>query len=99
VIHVIYRHKVAPGTEPAFPPAWEQCKVKMLEHARGLEGATLFRSAQDPSEFVWVTRWTSIEDWKAYWGEGVPDPEGDLLKNDILVEITTLPAITNDAGS
>jgi heme-degrading monooxygenase HmoA len=92
VIHVVFRHRPGANSEAAFPAAWELLKAKMVAQTRGLESATLFRNAQDPSEFVWVTCWTSLEDWKAFWSEGVPDPEGDPARNDILVELKTLTA-------
>jgi len=90
VIQIVYRHKVAPGTEAAFVEAWERCKSKMLGRVRGLLGASIFRNATDPSHVVCISRWSSIEDWESYWGKGVPDPEGELPKNEILIELRKL---------
>jgi antibiotic biosynthesis monooxygenase (ABM) superfamily enzyme len=90
VIQIVYRHEVAPGTEAAFVEAWERCKERMLGRAKGFKEASIFRNATDPTRFVCISRWESLEDWQRYWGEGVPDPEGELPKNEILVEVKTL---------
>jgi heme-degrading monooxygenase HmoA len=90
VILIVYRHKVAPGTEAAFVDAWERCKTRTLAKPNGLLDASIFRNEGDATEFVCLSRWESIEAWKKYWGDGVPDPEGELPKNEILVELKTL---------
>jgi len=90
VIQIIFRHEVEPGTEVAFIAAWENAKSKMLDRVVGFVEASIFQNANDATEFVCITRWTSVEDWKNYWGQGVPDPEGDLPRNEVLVEVRTL---------
>jgi heme-degrading monooxygenase HmoA len=89
--HVIYRHRVPPGSEAAFVAAWERCKRKVCKRAKGARGARLLRSATDPGTFVTVTRWDSLEDWRTYWTEGrVPDPEGDPGANEVFVEVLSI---------
>jgi len=94
-MQVIYRHKIGPGTEAAFIAAWENTKSRMLGRVAGFIEASIFQNANDTSEFVCISRWTSVEDWKNYWGEGVPDPEGELPRNEILVEVKTLTRPTS----
>jgi len=90
VIRILYRHEVAPGTEAAFVEAWERCKSKMLGRAHGALEASLFRSEGTTGEFVSMTRWESLEDFERYWGEGIPDPEGERPRNQVLVEVKKL---------
>jgi heme-degrading monooxygenase HmoA len=90
MVRIIYRHDITPGTEAAFTAAWERCRTKMFSRARGALESTLFRDANDPNAFFTVTRWRSLDDWKAYWGEGVPDPEGEIASNTILLEVMSV---------
>jgi heme-degrading monooxygenase HmoA len=90
VIQVIFRHKVADGTEAAFVTSWEQLKRNMLSRPRGPVEAAILRNASDPTEIVTITLWESVDDWKNYWSEGVPEPEGEPQKNEILEEIKSL---------
>jgi len=99
VILIVFRHDVAPGTEAGFIEAWERCKAKMLGRVPGFLEASIFRNEAVATQFVSISRWESIEDWKAYWGEGVPDPEGELPKNEILVEVKTLQRPTKKTPS
>ena len=99
MIVVVFRHKVAKGTEGAFVEAWERCKTKMLAKANGLLEASIYKSESDATEFVCMSRWASIDAWKSYWGDGVPDPEGELPKNEILVELKTLTSSRKSKSS
>ena len=98
-VQIVFRHRPEPGTEKAFVVAWERCKAEMLGRARGALAASLYQNAADPLEFVTVTRWRSIKDWQRYWGDGIPDPEGELRKNEILVEVRALQAAANTTVS
>jgi heme-degrading monooxygenase HmoA len=89
VILVVFRHPIEPGTEDALVRSWQQCKTKMLGQVKGLLEASIYRN-EAANELVCVSRWASIDDWKSYWSDGVPEPEGELPKNEILVEIKTL---------
>jgi heme-degrading monooxygenase HmoA len=90
VVRIVYRHKVARGAEEGFVQAWERCRTKMLGRAPGALDATLYRDENDPTAFFSVTRWRSVEDWKAYYKEGVPDPEGEMAVNQVLVEVKSV---------
>lgn len=90
MVRVVYRHTVSSGADGTFIEAWERCRTKMLARAPGALDATLFRDVNDPSAFFSVTRWRSREDWEAYYRIGVPDPEGDMAVNQILVEVKSL---------
>lgn len=84
---IAYRHSVPPGEADAFERAWQRCKLHTLSSAPGLVEAALFRSATQPGEFLTLTTWEREEDWRAYWAEGVPDPEGDAQNNVRWVEV------------
>jgi|SRR5581483_9693287 len=92
MVRVIYKHKhkVTPESEAAFIVAWERIRKEMCARAPGVLGAALFRDANDPTTFFTVSRWRSVEDWKAFWGRGVPDPQGDVASNTILVEVKSV---------
>jgi hypothetical protein len=90
VIQIVFRHKVARGTEDAFVSSWEQLKTRLLSRPRGPLEAAIYRNVSDPSELITITRWESIDDWKHYWGGGVPEPEGEPQKNVILEELLSL---------
>jgi heme-degrading monooxygenase HmoA len=90
VIRIVFNYRVASGTEVPFAEAWERFKTKMLAYAPGALDASLFRDENDSTSFVGVTCWSSLEDWKAYWSTGVPDPEGELAINRVLVEVKAL---------
>ena len=90
MIQILFRHRIADGTEATFVASWEQLKAKQLSRSRGPVEAAIFRNASDPSEIVTITRWKSLDDWTSYWSEGVPEPEGELQKNEILEEIKSL---------
>jgi hypothetical protein len=98
MIQVAFRPKIEPGTEAAFVAAWEQCKTRMLGRVAGLVEASIFRRAEDPTRFVCASLWNSIEDWEEYWGNGIPDPEGEFLNNEILIPVRTLVAAADGAS-
>jgi len=37
--------------------------------------------------FVTLTTWESLAAWEAYWGEGVPDPEGDQRATEAWIQV------------
>lgn len=90
MIQILFRHRVAEGTEAAFVACWEQLKKRLLSRPNGPVEAKVFRSVSDPCELVTVTRWESLEDWSNYWRGGVPEPEGERERNEVLVELKAL---------
>jgi heme-degrading monooxygenase HmoA len=89
---VVFKHDVAPGEVDAFTRAWERCKLHAVGTVPGLQEAALLRSATRPNERLTLTVWDSIEAWEAYWNEGVPDPEGDVRKNERWIEVRAVRA-------
>jgi heme-degrading monooxygenase HmoA len=87
VTRIVYQHTVPPGEAEAFARAWQRCKLHTLGKAQGLVEAVLLRSASRPGEFLTLSTWEREEDWRAYWSKGVPDPEGDVRKNEQWVEV------------
>ena len=90
MVRVIFKHRISPGSDAAFEVAWERCRTKLLARAPGALESTLFRDFQDPTAYFTVTRWQSLDDWKAYWANGVPDPEGEIASNALLVEVKSV---------
>jgi heme-degrading monooxygenase HmoA len=87
-IRVMYRKELAPGQdEAALVAAWRKCAGAICGKAKGALGGELFRTAADRRRFVAVMRWESLADWRAFWGDGPPDPEGDPGRNEILIEV------------
>lgn len=84
---IAYKHRVAPGEAEAFVRAWRRCKQHTLSRAEGLVEAVLLRNAGAPDEFLTLTTWRRLEDWRRYWADGVPDPEGDVRSNERWVEV------------
>lgn len=94
MIRVIVRKRLAPGqSESTFINAWLRCNDAICGRARGALGGMLLRDRADPNKLVAIMRWNSLEDWLAYWGGGIPDPEGDADENEILIELAELDRI------
>ena len=91
-VRIMYRKELAPGQdEAALVAAWQRCTRAICGKARGALGGKLFRVDGEPTKFVAVMEWASVEDWRAYWRDGVPDPMGDPRRNEILCEVAELP--------
>lgn len=84
---VTFKHRVLPGEEHGFLEAWRRCKRFTIDCAPGLREAVLLRSARDPRRFVTLTIWESRSAWEAYWGQGIPDPEGDPHATETWVQV------------
>lgn len=92
---VTFEHRVAPGEEKAFLEAWGRCKTHTIACAPGLLEAVLLRHARDPERFVTLTTWESLAAWEAYWGDGIPDPEGDLRTTEAWVQVRAVKRRTS----
>lgn len=90
MIRVVYRLRVPEGAEAAFPRAWRHALQAIRLRAPEVAGAELLRSHADPREFVLVTRWTSVEAWRAFWAAGPAEPQGDPERNELLVEVDSI---------
>jgi len=66
MIRAIYRWQVKPGEEDTFIAAWSRGTHAMRARIRGAQGSVLMRNHHQPSEFIAVARWESLEDWQAF---------------------------------
>jgi heme-degrading monooxygenase HmoA len=66
MIRAIYRWQVKPGEEDTFVTAWSQGTRAIRARIKGAQGSLLLRNSREPSEFIAVARWDSLEDWQAF---------------------------------
>jgi len=66
MIRVVYRWKVKPGQEDVFAKAWAQGTKVIRATVKGARGSLLLHSQKNPSEFMAVARWDSLEDWRTF---------------------------------
>ena len=53
--------RIQPGSEPAFEAAVEQAK-QVIAQASGFRSLKLMRGIEDPSTFLLLNEWDSVED-------------------------------------
>jgi heme-degrading monooxygenase HmoA len=82
----------APCGQAAFRRAWCQAMRAIRAADAGCLGGELLQSARDPDELAIVTRWESLEAWRAFWAKGPPEPQGDPARNEVFVEIDRVDA-------
>jgi len=75
MIRVIYRWKVQAGQERAFVRAWSQGTQAIRATCKGAHGSVLLHSQREPSEFLGVAQWETLEDCQRFWRGPSPDPE------------------------
>ena len=64
-IKVIIARKVARGRQKDLLPFLMELRAKAMEKRGYISGETL-TGITDPDEFLVVSTWTSLEDWKAW---------------------------------
>jgi heme-degrading monooxygenase HmoA len=98
MIRVIYRWKVQAGQEAAFTQAWHQGTCAIRAAYKGAHGSVLLRSQREPSEFLGIAQWDSLEDCQRFWRGTHPDPEafrivaatGTFLSREVCDELQDL---------
>jgi heme-degrading monooxygenase HmoA len=75
MIRVLYRWQVIPGAEEAFAQAWTRGTRAIQETFQGAQGSFLLRDQLDPSAFLAIACWNSVEDCQVFWQSARPDPE------------------------
>ena len=98
MIQVIYRWRVQEGREKVFARAWTQGTRAIRSTCKGAYGSVLLCSHRNPSEYVGIATWESLEDVQAFWDSPPPDPEafrivsetGAFLSREIFDEIQDL---------
>jgi heme-degrading monooxygenase HmoA len=66
MIRVLYHWRVSPEAAAGFPGWWHDGTVHIRSSNRGALGSTLLRSHDDPSLFVGVARWESVETLESF---------------------------------
>jgi heme-degrading monooxygenase HmoA len=98
MIRVIYRWKVHAGQEDAFARGWSQGTRTIRATYQGAHGSVLLRSQREPSEFIGIAHWESLQDCQRFWRSAHPDPEalrmvsetGTFLSREICEELHDL---------
>ena len=92
MIRVIHRLKAPDLSQEALARSWREAMSAICARATGALGGALLRSEKDPSEYLVVTRWESVEAWRDFWSKGPSEPQGDPAHNEILTEIDMFEA-------
>jgi heme-degrading monooxygenase HmoA len=98
MIQVIYRWRVKEGEEEAFTHAWTRGTRAIRSSCKGAHGSVLLCSHRNPSEYVGIATWESLEEVRAFWASEPPDPEafrtvsetGTFLSREVFDEIQDL---------
>lgn len=108
MVRVVYRWKVQAGEEEIFVRAWTRGTRAIRDTVKGARGSLLLRNQNDPSEYIGIARWDTIEDCRAFWESEPPDAEAfevasavsTLLSRTIYDEVLDLtqPVISDDVS-
>jgi heme-degrading monooxygenase HmoA len=75
MIRAIYRWQVQPGQEDAFVAAWSRGTQAIRGQIKGAQGSMLLRSHEQPTEFIAIAQWDSLEDWQNFSKASLPDDQ------------------------
>jgi len=75
MIRVVYRWKVKPGHEDVFVKAWVRGTKVIRTTVKGARGSLLLHSQKNPSEFLAIALWDSLDDWRTFRRGERPDLE------------------------
>jgi heme-degrading monooxygenase HmoA len=64
-VKIIIRRKVSKGKEMQLLPLLLQLRAKAVTQPGYISGETL-RNANDPEDYVVISTWKSVEEWKAW---------------------------------
>jgi heme-degrading monooxygenase HmoA len=64
-VKIIIRRKVSKGKEAQLLPLLFQLRAKAVNQPGYVSGETL-RNTNDPEEYLVISTWKSVEDWKAW---------------------------------
>ncbi|MEM8534691.1 MAG: antibiotic biosynthesis monooxygenase [Chloroflexota bacterium] len=67
MIRIIYKWRVQEADETKFRAAWAKATTAIREITHGARGSFLLHSHENPTEFVTVARWDTLENWQAFW--------------------------------
>ncbi len=80
-VKIIIRRKVSKGKEAQLLPLLLQLRAKAVTQPGYVSGETL-RNASDPEDYLVISTWKSLEDWKAW--------EANRVRAEILNKIDSL---------
>lgn len=64
-VKIIIRRKVSKGKEAQLLPLLVELRARAITQHGYVSGETL-RNANDPEDYVVISTWKSVEDWKAW---------------------------------
>ena len=64
-VKIIIRRKVPKGKEAQLSPLLVELRAKAITQPGYISGETL-RNVQDPQDYVVISTWKSVEDWKVW---------------------------------
>ena len=64
-VKIIIRRKVSKGKETQLLPLLIQLRTKAVTQPGYISGETL-RNANDPEDYLVISTWKSVEDWKVF---------------------------------
>jgi len=67
-IRVLIERKIVPENQPALSSLLMRLRSKAM-HARGYISGETLRSLQDPNEYLVISTWNSLDDWKRWEAE------------------------------
>jgi len=80
-VKIIIRRKVSKGKEAQLLPLLVQLRAKAVTQPGYISGETM-RNANDPEDYLVISTWKSVEDWKVW--------EGNRARTEILTKIDSL---------
>jgi heme-degrading monooxygenase HmoA len=75
MIRIVYRWRVKPGHEDVFAKAWARGTKAIHATVKRARRSLLLQSQKNPSAFLAVARWDSLENWQAFRRGERPNPE------------------------
>ena len=69
---VLIQRKIKPGKEKELGEAIKDLRPRVVQ-AQGLISGETLRSVDDPSLYLVISAWKSVEDWKSW--VGTPEPK------------------------
>ena len=103
MFRVLYRWRVASGSEDRWIAAWSKVTSSMRSAGIGAEGSVLLRSRDEALIYLAIAEWKSAEAWSAYRKSESVAPEYTALMNRYgeLLGVASFDLVSNlmgDAG-